>query len=672
VIARLICLVVGAAMLAVGISQVSLLLVVLATALVVVSLARLRENETAPRPEASKDQCRAGAGDGVGRICIGRSVLPRALMIAACAAGLSGVTIALGSAETPVGLAVLTWLVSICALTALGLTLDGLSAREGLAAVRSFLTGEHGPEVGSVLVIAGVALVLRFFDLEVVPAFFHEDEGEMGRIALNIVNGTRSPFFKTAADWGPTYPFNYAQAFTIWLFGSSAASARTVSALAGVLCVPVVYAIGRLGWGPVAGAMAAWLLAVSHLHIHYSRLGQGFMVATLVAALTMLFLALAAHQAQRAAERAGSGVAPSLARTRTGFWTFMIAAGALAGISQHFYHATRIVPMIVGVLLIVMLMKRRVGRWHLETLGFAFLVAYAPLGVTYLENPGDFFIGLREISALRNWYVQELFGPEASLPRYLPSLLVEQTRRTLGLFINQGDLSGYYPSGPPAFDVVTAGLIWLGLGAALSRFRRFDEASLLVWLGFGVLFGSAVTVGGENGNRILIVTPAVFVLGGVALARVWELLQRTPLRRADWLAAPVGTALALWLLAANVVIYFFEYTPRVERAESTYMAREMRERGEGYRYYFLTEPHYQPNLPSVEFIANQIKAENVKSPDDFKVPASDGRGILILALPNHRDDLRAVEPRVPGGEERDVLAPNGRLLYHAYEVAPSP
>ena len=104
-------------------------------------------------------------------------------------------------------------------------------------------------------------------------------------------------------------------------------------------------------------------------------------------------------------------------------------------------------------------------------------------GVTYLERPADFFIGLREISALRNWYAHELFGPEASLPADLPALLAEQVRRTLGLFVTQADLSGYYPSGPPVFDVVTVALIWLGLGAALSRFRRYDEAALLVWLG---------------------------------------------------------------------------------------------------------------------------------------------------------------------------------------------
>ena len=50
----------------------------------------------------------------------------------------------------------------------------------------------------------------------------------------------------------------------------------------------------------------------------------------------------------------------------------------------------------------------------------------------------------------------------------------------------------------------------------------------------------------------------------------------------------------------------------------------------------------------MRYPASQVKAENVKSPDDFKVTESDGRGILILALPNHRDDLRAIEPKLPG------------------------
>lgn len=658
-IARLSGFVVGAAILGVGIFQASLALVGLGTAIVALALVRRGAAETV-----------RGAGTREEAACTRRSVVPRALTWVVCAAGLSGVAVALGSGDSLVGLSILAWLLSLGALFGLGLTLDRLTARDVVAAVRSLFADPYRSELGSVLVIMGVALVLRFYDLEVIPALFHEDEGELARIALNIVGGTEVPFFRTAPAWGPAYPYAYLEASTIWLFGSSVAAARTISALAGVLCVPAVYVIGRIGWGPLAGATAACLLTVSHLHIHYSRLGQGFMVATLIAAMTMACLVLAARQGRRSAERGARD--RSSWRAGSGFWTLMVAVGALTGVSQHFYHATRIVPMIVGVLLVVMVVKRWTGRWHLEVVGFAFLVAYAPLGVTYLERPADFFVGLSEISALRTRYVREILGPEASLPAALPALLAEQVRRTLGLFVKQGDLSGYYPGGPPAFDVVTVALLWLGLGAALSRLRRFHEAALLVWLGFGLLFGSAVTVGAESGHRILIMTPAAFLLGGLALARARDLARATLLQKADWLAALAGMALVLWLLAANVVTYFFEYTPRVERAEPTYMARELRERGSGYRFYFLTTPQYEPSLGSVRYVANQIVAANVTSPDEFKAPPADGRGILLLALPDRRDDLRAIEGQLPGGEEREVTAPNGRLLYFVYEVLPAP
>ena len=46
-----------------------------------------------------------------------------------------------------------------------------------------------------------------------------------------------------------------------------------LSALVGTACVPLLYVVTREGWGRLAGFVAAWLMAVSHLHIHYSRLG---------------------------------------------------------------------------------------------------------------------------------------------------------------------------------------------------------------------------------------------------------------------------------------------------------------------------------------------------------------------------------------------------------------
>jgi hypothetical protein len=192
----------------------------------------------------------------------------------------------------------------------------------------------------------------------------------------------------------------------------------------------------------------------------------------------------------------------------------------------------------------------------------------------------------------------------------------------------------------------------------------------VAWLGFGLFFGSVVTLGAMNGHRILIVTPAAFLLGGVFVARLWEIVRSTPMLRAEWLAVPVGTTLALWLLAVNVSFYFYNFVPRAENAESTLMAREMRHEPDRYQVYFLTDPRYDPNHGSVRYVAYGLQAEHLRRAADFR-PPDDGRGVLVLALENHVEDLKAIEARVPGGEERRVTAPTGRLLYYSYRVPPS-
>lgn len=135
---------------------------------------------------------------------------------------------------------------------------------------------------------------------------------------------------------------------------------------------------------------------------------------------------------------------------------------------------------------------------------------------------------------------------------------------------------------------------------------------------------------------------------------------------------PVGTTLALWLLAANVASYFYDYAGRAESGESAAMAREMLVEPDRYRVYFLTSPRYDPNHGSVLYIAYGVTATNLREPNlaDFKPPPDDGKGTLILALDHRQADLRTLQGRLPGGSEQRVNAPNGRLMYISYRVPP--
>jgi hypothetical protein len=213
-------------------------------------------------------------------------------------------------------------------------------------------------------------------------------------------------------------------------------------------------------------------------------------------------------------------------------------------------------------------------------------------------------------------------------------------------------------------------MIWLGFGLAVTRIRRPYELTLILWVIVSLVLGSVVILGARNAHRILLMTPAVFVLGGVLVARASELMRATPTQRVAWLVAPLGTTLALWLLAANVAIYFYDFVPREESAESTLMARQMQQDPGRYQIYLMTQPRFDTKHGSIQYVAHGIPAQDLTSAANFRGPPTDGRGLLVLALEQHLNDLKAIEARVPGGQEERINAPNGRLLFLVYRVPP--
>ena len=154
----------------------------------------------------------------------------------------------------------------------------------------------------AVLVLTPVALGLRIYRLDKGLPYMHGDEGEMGQLARLAVYGPAPgrgdlplPFFRTGFLDHPTL-FHYIQGWFLLWFGNTEYSLKLLSAVAGALCAPVLYAAGRVGWGWMAGLAAGWLIAVSHLHIQFSRLALNNIESVLFAAGFVL-LALLAYAA---------------------------------------------------------------------------------------------------------------------------------------------------------------------------------------------------------------------------------------------------------------------------------------------------------------------------------------------------------------------------------------
>lgn len=105
--------------------------------------------------------------------------------------------------------------------------------------------------------------------------------------------------------------------------GDSEAAARSLSALVGVLTLPVVYLIGARVGGRSLGLVAAGLLAVSPMHVYYAQQARMYTLLTGLAAVSILCLlhligpiGTAAHIASsRLPDRWWVGFAASIALT---------------------------------------------------------------------------------------------------------------------------------------------------------------------------------------------------------------------------------------------------------------------------------------------------------------------------------------------------------------------
>lgn len=603
------------------------------------------------------------------------------------------------------------WLLALALLVAAGLLHDRTRPRAaGGGAGRLRWTRWDWLLVVSVTVLA---LALRLYRLGAFLPPMHGDEGEMGLLALLARYGPASglspqplPPFSTAFLDHPTL-FHYLQVLPLLLFGDTITALRTLSAVAGALCVPLIYAVGRLGWGRVAGFTAAWLLAVSHLHIHYSRIALNnietvWCVILLIALLAMLYetsrpgppdrvhllLARAFRRGTTAGEpRPGDrdispapdpvpGPVPDPAYNPPAL-ILSIAIGLTVGLSQYFYFGSRLLPILAVLLLFVLWFQRRVPFWQLAVAAAAALVAYLPLATFFANHPTPFVGRMQGVTVFSSQGMAQTLGPQAVWPSDLPLLLWTQAKANLLFFLSSGDRSAFYLADIPAFDKVTVVLFWLGLGVVIAHARRFHELALLAWLGFGVLLAGVVTLDAPNGPRLIVAVPAMYLVCGVFLQKVVDLVARLWPQSGRRIGLGAVGAVAAVTLLLNFYTYFVDYDQRQPNTWMVYLAEDIAADSQGYRTYLLGAPNLFVNYGTIRFLAFAAEKYDLPAPDQLApllAQAGTGlgtgteKGALVIALPNHLADLQQIQQQFPNGTLTARQDAHGNVLYTTYRI----
>ncbi|MFN8523651.1 MAG: NHL repeat-containing protein [Chloroflexota bacterium] len=357
-------------------------------------------------------------------------------------------------------------------------------------------------------VLVAVAAAMRFPSLEAIPPEVHGDEAVMGLEARRLMTGAAPTVFATGWNDFPMLSFG-AIAVSMLMAGDNLYGLRFGSAVLGVLCIPLTYALVRLGFGRTTAAAAAFFVAVSQWHIHYSRVGLNNMQAV-VATLLLLLLGVLAAKSRRPIAFLGAGMA--------------------VGVCFSVYFAARLAPVILGVFWLHRLAARRSSlsdlRAGLPVAALGALVFLAPMIPAAIANPSIVISRTSTVSVLEPKNTAHALA--AHKVESFEEMLGIQLLRAFGAMVYFGESSQQYAHRAPLFDWFTAGLLIPGLVLALLRIRQPRFSTLLAWIVLTLVVGGALTIDALFSPRVVAVIPAIATLAGLMISTGWRVAERLP------------------------------------------------------------------------------------------------------------------------------------------------
>lgn len=506
-----------------------------------------------------------------------------------------------------------------------------------------------------VLLTVGLIMLLgasvRLFRLGLIPRVIDGDEGQVGAAALRTALADLANPFALWANFGGLYLQAIALALNI--FGSTPFALRLMPALAGSLSIGATYLLARAVAGPRAGLLAACLLAVSHAHLHFSRIvSVAYIIETLFIPLELYFFytGLRTRQAWRAA-----------------------LGGLVLGTHFSIYVSAQIITALLVVYLLIALVVARpllrgAGR-TLLTFWLGALITGVPQAVYSFLRPEEFLARLNTDGTFQSgWLAQEI----ASRGQSAAQILAGRVGHAF-LTLNHIPAMDFYGARIPLLDLLTGMLFLLGLVYSLWRTR--DSGFLLLngyfWsllLAIG-LFSIPPTA---DSYRMLVALPAAIILAAVALDRSFALLLVDgPERRGLRLA--VTSVLLAAILLLNWRAYFVDFAARCryggDRATrfASYLGNYLKAVDAETVVYLLSDDELTYGTHgSVDFLSGGNPVTNWNEPVQL---LSVNANTVVLAGPSRHAELREWARLQPTGEMTHITDCDQPMLL-VYEASP--
>lgn len=509
-------------------------------------------------------------------------------------------------------------------------------------------------EIALVALVLLLAAFLRVYRIHDLPPGVFIDETNAAIDALKILDGEQISPFATGWFETPTL-YAYYMAGLFRLVGVSFFALKLASILPGWLTVASLYPLARRAFGPLPALLSLFLLATARWHVHMSRWGWNELLPPLFQVL-VVYLLLRGVEANRPRD-------------------FGLAGLAL-GLSQYTYLAARLIPVMVFLFLLHQIVTvRGFLRRHWTNalfLALVSLMAFAPLGLTYLKSPFLFANRARQVSLLND------LEAAGNL-----QLLWDNLAKHSLMFNYQGDANPRHNvPRAPMLDPFVGALLLPGIGYAFYRWRDRRYALLLLWIAV-TLLGGVLSAAKEapQGYRTLGALPAVALLIGDLLARVWRRLSQ-PGGRA-WRGAVVAGGIAFLALSGyyNVHAYFVTYA----QDHRTFWGFTPMETGVARSAVAALNSHTVYVVPKLAHFSSlrfatyqrpdrgggglsQLPYRTFFPTDDLPLPAPSDRDVLIILETQYLSLAPFIGHYYPAATTRLHRAPDGQPLYVTVDI----
>jgi predicted membrane-bound mannosyltransferase len=520
----------------------------------------------------------------------------------------------------------LTWLFWIASM----LCLLASCAVRPTGSVRDWLKA-HRTELIGIGLVTLLGLALRMYLLGQLPRVIDGDEGLHGVFALTTSRGNLSNPFSLFANIGSIYL--HAINLSLSMFGQTPFALRLLPALIGSLAVPATYLLARQLFNQRIALFSALLLAVSHAHLHFSRIASvPYIAATFFVPLELFLFS-------RALMRRSS---------------FSAALGGIV-LAIHFsvYLTAQVVIAFLVIFLVILVVTRQPvirQSWRQVLLFASCAVIIALPQLAYnASNPDQFLARLNADGVFQSgWLASEMAVTGHSSVQILTDRV---THVFLALIVYP--IIDFYNTPLPVLPTITAGLFLIGLVLALVRTRDWRYLllngyfwSLLITIGLFAIPASA------DAYRMLAALPAIMILAALGLDQILISLQLDlPSRRGVRVGLLIPLFVAMLLLTTHA--YFDDFAGRCQFGGdlgtrfASYFGNYLRQLDRETTVYLLSSQEARYGVHrSVDFLSKGMPVTNVEGPvsDIVKDPNT-----VVVTSPARADELRAWARANPGG-----------------------